>query len=59
MPVEPCSMSAEARVRNTFRALEIIVLVATLVLLLLYASVEAAGMRPNIRCVVVVAGGAS
>lgn len=52
-------MSAEARVRNTFRALEIIVLVATLVLLLLYASVEAAGMRPNIRCVVVVAGGAS
>ncbi len=59
MLAEPCRASAESRVRRTLQALALITLIVTFTLLVAMAACETASLRPNIRCLVIVAGGAS
>ena len=59
MLAEPCRTSAEGRVRSALQALALITLIVTVALLVAMAACETASLRPNIRCLVIVAGGAS
>ncbi|MBR3325861.1 MAG: hypothetical protein IKG22_00870 [Atopobiaceae bacterium] len=59
MLAEPCRTSAEGRVRRALQALALIILIVTFALLVAMAACETASLRPNIRCLVIVAGGAS
>lgn len=59
MFVEPCRTSVVGRVRKALHALALIILIVTFALLMALAACETASARPDIRCLVVVTGGAS
>ena len=59
MLAEPCRTSAEIQVRRTLQALALITLIVTFALLVVMAACETTSLRPNIRCLVIVVGGAS
>lgn len=59
MLAEPCRTSAESRVRRALQVLALITLIMTFALLVAMAACEIASLRQNIRCLVILAGGAS
>ena len=59
MLAEPCRTSAEGRVRRALQALALITLIVTFALLVAMAACETASLRPDIRCLAIVVGGAS
>ena len=59
MLAEPCRTSAGGLVRRALQALGLITLIVTFTLLVAMAACETTSLRPNIRCLVIVAGGAS
>ena len=59
MLAEPCRTSAGDRARKALQALVLIILIVLFASLVALAAFETASFRPDIRCLVVVTGGAS